>query len=135
LRAERVIHALDRARDGLILWTEFTAAAVCVSVCRNQRAVDAAFATLDRDKDGMIVAADCIRVFGGPDSEFRAEWEKRIPKLFAEAMATPVYTRSRITDKVKALFSSSGSMNRQQFRSFMGQKLGFRTGDAIYAVT
>ena len=48
LQVERIAHALDQDASGWVTWTEFIAAALCVSVCRNRRLVEAAFAVIDK---------------------------------------------------------------------------------------
>eukprot|EP00913_Durusdinium_trenchii_P030156 g28256.t1 len=52
LQVEQITHALDQDASGMVTWTEFIAAALCVSVCRNRRLVEAAFAVFDKDMDG-----------------------------------------------------------------------------------
>jgi len=143
LTAERVIHALDRNRDEHVSWTEFTAAAICVSVCRNTRVVDAAFATFDTDQDNKISAEDIVHVLA--DSDSREVWHRRLPELFEEVIRTDAShpSASRDTgwpmkDAFKSLaraFKREVRASRDQFRHYIGQKLDFRAGDALYAVT
>lgn len=139
LTAERVIHALDRNADQHVSWTEFMAAAICVSVCRNQRAVDAAFATFDTDQDNKITADDIENVLAEVDS--KESWHKRLPELFDEVVKTETGQPARpMKDAWKSIaraFKTTTSVraNKDQFRQYIGQKLDFRAGDALYAVT
>mmetsp|Transcript_141366 Transcript_141366/g.368092 ORF Transcript_141366/g.368092 Transcript_141366/m.368092 type:complete len:807 (+) Transcript_141366:57-2477(+) len=138
LRAERVLHTLDRDCDGQITWTEFTAAAICVSVCRNARCVDAAFASVDLDQDGYISAEDLIKVLTGTTAESQRAWQRRMPELFEEMVKAKMGSGSHLTESVSRLtkmFSKEEKVSRHQFRAFVGQKLDFRAGDALYAVT
>lgn len=146
LRAERVLHALDRDSDGQITWTEFTAAAICVSVCRNGHCVDSAFAAIDWDHDGKATAEELITVFAGPESAKQQAWRRRMPEMFAELMreeggqgkqaAQVSVGISRLVSAASALFASRGeSVSRHQFRAYVGKNLAFRAGDALYAVS
>jgi len=137
LTAERVIHALDRNADQHVSWTEFTAAAICVSVCRNQRVVDAAFATFDTDQDNKISADDVEHVLAEGDG--REVWRRRLPELFEEVVKMDVNQPARpVKDAFKSIaraFKREVRASRDQFRQYIGQKLDFRAGDALYAVT
>jgi len=139
LTAERVIHALDRNADQHVSWTEFMAAAICVSVCRNQRVVDAAFATFDTDQDMKISSDDIVNVLADPDC--KEVWHRRLPELFDEVVKTDTGQPARpMKDAFKSIaraFKSTFSVraSRDQFRQYIGQKLDFRAGDALYAVT
>merc|ERR1712136_104807 len=53
LLADSVVHCLDLDGSGIVEWTEFKAAAVCLHVCNEQSFVDAGFAFLDTDNDGL----------------------------------------------------------------------------------
>merc|ERR1712032_27859 len=144
LAADRVIHALDRNRDGYVSWTEFIAAAICVSVCRRQQLVDAAFATFDTDQDDQISAADILKVL--TDQHSREEWEVVISELFrevanGEAVSTgkfqPFAPAAHAFRQLSRVFGSGLEVraSKEQFRHYIGQKLDFRAGDALYAVT
>lgn len=142
LVAERVIHALDRNGDGQITWTEFTAAAICVSVCRNRRTVDAAFATFDTDQDGKISARDLELVLTDrEDVAGYAAWMQRLPSLFEELATVESKEPARpITDALKKTFfkpfkKEVQQATREQFRAYLGQKLDFRAGDALFPVS
>merc|ERR1712098_951448 len=74
--ADRVIHALDRDNDGDIMWTEFTAAAICVSASNNQKLIDAAFAHFDSNGDGRIGPNDLERVMARTPLA-RQVWERQ----------------------------------------------------------
>merc|ERR1712048_1401462 len=79
---ERVIYALDRDGDGYVGWTEFTAGALCIGLLQNRRLVDAAFASLDQDRDGKLSIEDLNKVLAqGPST---AEWKTSMPDLFNE---------------------------------------------------
>lgn len=140
LAAERVNHALDRNRDGEINWTEFTAAAIWFRVCRNERAVNAVFATFDADQDGRITMEDLERVLS--DDEGREAWHRRLPALF-EAMekqeATSQPQRPSARNLVRGLVRAfrkevQKDANLERFQLYIRQKLDFRAGDALNAV-
>merc|ERR1719253_683778 len=74
-----MVHALDRDASGHIEWTEFIAAALCVSVCRDQRRVGSAFAMFDGDLDGKISTQDISEVFTvGASERVRRDWKEHL---------------------------------------------------------
>jgi len=114
VQAVRTLHALDNDDSGSISWTEFIAAALCVSVGRSERLVGAAFAVLDRDSDGKIDAADFEEVFaqGAVRETWRAE-------LGAECLK----------------IASAGPYTRAQFLAYVGGGMQVAAGDTFLAVT
>jgi len=139
LEAEGVIHALDRDSSGNIEWTEFVAAALCVSVCRNTRLVDAAFATIDQDQDGHITAADLDNVLG----DGSRIWKERMPVLFEEMRSEPSGTAAclgggglaKMLTQILPGRAGLPSITRNQFRAFMGQGIRCKTGDKLFSVS
>eukprot|EP00913_Durusdinium_trenchii_P022720 g21336.t1 len=125
--AERVCHALDRRRDGQITWTasartEFTAAAMWYVVCRNNKAIDAAFATFDSDqertrgsfaqKDGRVTAKDLQMVLA--DVRGQEAWRKQMPHMFEEMEKQEISSLRRMCEGL--LFSigqASGFLDNQ----------------------
>eukprot|EP00929_Paragymnodinium_shiwhaense_P013769 TRINITY_DN12161_c0_g1_i1.p1 TRINITY_DN12161_c0_g1~~TRINITY_DN12161_c0_g1_i1.p1 ORF type:complete len:739 (+),score=180.56 TRINITY_DN12161_c0_g1_i1:95-2311(+) len=73
LQVARVVHALDKDSDGMVEWTEFIAAVLCVSVSRKENLLNAAFTALDEDKDGRIQLRDFETLFavGGVEDLWR----------------------------------------------------------------
>jgi len=139
LTAERVIHALDRNSDAEIGWTEFTAAAICVSVCRNTRVVDAVFCTFDTDKDGKITAEDLIEALAEKTHGTSMEtWQRSMPDLFDEIAKTeasvPASPVMDIWKSITHAFKQNGRASKEQFRCYVGEKMDFRAGDALHAV-
>jgi hypothetical protein len=114
VNADRVIHALDRDGDGTIGWTEFIAAAICVSVCRRTNLVDAAFANFDSDGDDEICKGDFMRVLAGNHGE---RWREKLSVYMAEV-------------------SKDRAITKEQFRSYVGQDLYalIQPGTAFHAV-
>ncbi|CAK9098317.1 unnamed protein product [Durusdinium trenchii] len=137
--AERVCHALDRRRDGQITWTEFTAAAMWYVVCRNNKAIDAAFATFDSDQDGRVTAKDLQMVLA--DVRGQEAWRKQMPHMFEEMEKQEISSLRRTArDTVRGfvqLFKKEATKyaNLDQFRQYLQQNMDFRAGDALYAVT
>mmetsp|Transcript_24140 Transcript_24140/g.71850 ORF Transcript_24140/g.71850 Transcript_24140/m.71850 type:complete len:861 (+) Transcript_24140:54-2636(+) len=143
LSAERVIHAIDRDADGWITWTEFTAAAICVSVCRSRRCVDTAFAAFDADQDGRIGADDILRVLGSAlPTQGQAAWAKLLPQQMAEVLAASPEEPSGLGEAVRSWASkmmaseadAKTTISRLQFHAYLGQRLDFHAGDALYSV-
>ncbi|CAJ1418540.1 unnamed protein product, partial [Effrenium voratum] len=66
--------------------TEFIAAAMWYvvrhPVCRNNRAIDAAFATFDSDQDGHVTSKDLLTVLA--NTEGQEAWRRQMPVLFEE---------------------------------------------------
>merc|ERR1712232_668355 len=77
LRQARIADALDKDDSTTIAWTEFIAAALCVSVSRGERRLGAAFATIDSDRDGRISQKDIQDTFGKADAA--ATWVEHLP--------------------------------------------------------
>jgi len=142
LLAEQVVHALDRDGKTRIGWTEFTAAAMCISVCRNDRIMKSVFAALDSDGDGLIDADDFENMFAGSDIE-RDKWHSGLPVLFPEMFRNEPDEQATgfIQDKVlkvQRIFkgkTSKTQITKKQFLSYMGQPLQCRAGDVLNAVT
>merc|ERR1711862_595514 len=141
---EELIHALDRNNDGRITWTEFTAAALSVSVSRNRKLVEAAFATFDGDQDGKISADDVVSVIAGRDKEARKMWSEAMP-AFLEDMQKAGADGKRssagggvggMLKAVQKTLTTAGkdSVTFEQFRSYVGQAMNFRiAGDKLFA--
>ncbi|CAE7262860.1 CPK19 [Symbiodinium sp. CCMP2592] len=119
--AERVCHALDHRRDGQITWTEFTAAAMWYVVCRNNRAIDAAFATFDVDQDGRITARDLQSVLA--DEKGREAWHKHMPTLFEDIEKQEITSIQRqgptVTASCRVQLCHPARTARNAIRSFM----------------
>eukprot|EP00959_Pyramimonas_sp_CCMP1952_P409361 8579062-Pyramimonas_sp.AAC.1 len=77
LRAARILHALDRDQSGAVSWTEFIAAALCVSVCNRQPLVAAAFAAIDQNNDGKAGIEDVKDVFA---KGYESLWSELLPE-------------------------------------------------------
>lgn len=156
LAVDRVIHALDRDNDKHIGWTEFIAASFCVSVCKNTKLVDAAFAHFDSDGDDKITAQDLERVIAGSDSTRssgfgsiqprKQVWDRLLPGINEEiaqfrAGAPPAGGGGGgglmgFVKKLgsKASPSSDDVITKEQFRAYMGQTLHIQSGQAFFAV-
>jgi len=63
IKTERIVYALDRDDSGLVSWTEFSAAALCISVCHSERLLSAAFHVFDTDMDHKVYDKDLLAVF------------------------------------------------------------------------
>lgn len=141
LAAEHVTHALDRRRHQQISWTEFTAAATWCAVMRNDKIIDAAFATFDADQDGSITPQDFERVLA--DEEGQAAWHRRLPRLFEDVeqqgeQDVSVFhkTASSTMRSIMQVFKDvPRCATMKQFRLYVKQHIEFRAGDALYAVS
>jgi len=145
LTAESVVHALDRDDTGTIGWTEFLSAALCVSVCRNDKLVESAFATFDNDRDGKITVEDLQQVLGGGarSTESRvpvddggaaaSAWREKLPELFLEMIPEKFRPKAGqpAVGRPKKLWVS-----KEQFKTYVGQTIDVRMGGhKLFAVT
>lgn len=113
LYVDKVIHTLDRDGDGSVSWTEFTAAALCISSCGKTELVDAAFAHFDADSDDRIDVKDLEFVLANYPGEGR-QWAQRLPAMIAD-FKSPI-------------------IKKEQFRSYIGEQLEILSGDSLTAV-
>lgn len=140
LRAERVVHGLDRDTDGAITWTEFIAAAMTGNVSRGSKnsGVDAAFATIDIDKDGRISSEDITRVLAGTDGPSSQAWRRKCPMLLEDMLqadaATPRKAVTKIRDMTTKLLGSEQAATNEQFQRYICQEIVFRPGTDFHAV-
>jgi serine/threonine protein kinase len=116
LYVDKVVHALDRDGDGKVHWTEFTAASICVSVCKRTELVDAAFSFFDSNCDGKIDAKDLERVLL-QSPEDRPRWSRQLPQL------------------LNGVGNTKGVITQEQFRSYISQNLSILSGAIFSAVT
>ncbi|CAK0823738.1 unnamed protein product [Prorocentrum cordatum] len=116
LRAARILHALDRDQSGAVSWTEFIAAALCVSVCNRQPLVAAAFAAIDQNNDGKAGIEDVKDVFA---KGYESLWSELLPEE---------------CKKIAADFARSECFTRDQFQEYMKEHMRVIAGDAVAAV-
>eukprot|EP00933_Yihiella_yeosuensis_P071088 TRINITY_DN79288_c0_g1_i1.p1 TRINITY_DN79288_c0_g1~~TRINITY_DN79288_c0_g1_i1.p1 ORF type:complete len:585 (-),score=122.13 TRINITY_DN79288_c0_g1_i1:64-1764(-) len=116
LQVERIIHALDKDDSGTVEWTEFIAAALCISVCNNPKLVGAAFSIFDQDHDDKVSAQDFANVFA--HGECRAVWHRHLP------------------EECKQIGDVGPDMkySKDQFRKYMGGRMTVTSGDGLFAV-
>jgi serine/threonine protein kinase len=113
LSVARAVHSLDKNSDDMVEWTEFLAAVLCISVCKNEPLIKAAFQTIDTDGDGKISVEDIESVFAV--GSVKAAWKKLLPVQCADIAPT-------------------GPYDLQQFRQYMGQPMRVTPGDQLSAV-
>jgi len=135
LTTESVMHALDRDDTGTIGWTEFLSAVLCISVCRDEKLVESAFATFDCDRDGKITVDDLEQVLGGSDGHSRSKWKTRLPELFVEMIPEkfrpPPETQLQPGGRRRKLW-----VNKDQFKQYVGQTIDVRmAGHKLFAVS
>jgi len=118
LRASRILHALDRDQSDSVSWTEFIAAALCISVCSNQPLVAAAFEHLPRRGSAASVreVPDLVDLFA--KGKHKPLWEKHLP---AEC------------EKISP--GGCGSFTQSEFIKYMSGHMSAITGDAVQAVS
>lgn len=113
LQAERIVHALDKDDSGTVEWTEFIAAALCISVCGEKKLVDAAFAIFDADGDGEVSVRDFEAIFARGD--VKDLWYRQLPSECQRIGSDARYTR-------------------EQFQNYMGRRMRVTGGDLLAAV-
>jgi Ca2+-binding EF-hand superfamily protein len=129
LTSERVVHALDRDASGVIGWTEFLSAALCVSICRNEKLVESAFMTFDTDRDGKITVGDLQQVLGGTGGY--PGWRDRLPDLFVEMIPEKFRPAEGQGGRHRKLWVS-----KEQFKDYVGQHIELRMpGHKLFAVS
>lgn len=102
LLADSVVHCLDLDGSGLVEWTEFKAAAVCLHVCSEQSFVDAGFAFLDTDNDGLISRADFLQAYK-PEAEALEAWQQCLDEEWSNlAGADVLCTHDQFTNFLRA---------------------------------
>merc|ERR1711920_402245 len=117
LRAARIVHALDRDQSGTVSWTEFIAAALCVSVCKNQPLVAAAFATIDHNNDGKASVEELKEMFAEREQE--SLWSEHLP---AECK------------QINPDFEKNKCFTKHQFLEYMMAHMKVIQGDVVQAV-
>uniref|UniRef100_A0A7S1EUP7 non-specific serine/threonine protein kinase n=1 Tax=Noctiluca scintillans TaxID=2966 RepID=A0A7S1EUP7_NOCSC len=138
--SERVLHALDRNGGGSVCWTEFLAAALCVSLPRNPAHVDGTFAFFDDDHDGKISSGDFLRVLA--HGEHTEEWKKTMPALFSEVLgkrecvpgASGVLSvpMSVLKAVVKPVLGED-KISKAKFRAYVTAFMEFSPGQELHA--
>jgi len=116
LQVEKMVYALDRDASGRVSWTEFIAAALCISVCHDKKRVASAFALLDSDYDNKISPKDISDVFAHGAVE--KIWREGLPRECEKL--SPDHPR--------------GPFTRDDFEKYMGGFMKVTPGDALAAV-
>lgn len=138
--SERVLHALDRNGSGSVCWTEFLAAALCVSLPRNPALVDGTFAFFDDDHDGKISSKDFLRVLA--HGEHTEEWKKTMPALFSEVLgkrecvpgacgvlSVPMSVLKAVVKPVRG----EDKISKAKFRAYVTAFMEFSPGQELHA--
>mmetsp|Transcript_42972 Transcript_42972/g.124273 ORF Transcript_42972/g.124273 Transcript_42972/m.124273 type:complete len:760 (+) Transcript_42972:101-2380(+) len=114
LKAERIVYALDRDDSGAISWTEFTAAAMCLSVCHNKKLVAAAFNIFDTNGHSRVYEKDLLAVLGqgGPS------WKEHLSTFCQQ-----------LSDRPRHGFT------QEHFVKYMGSFIATSGGDQLRAVS
>jgi len=115
---ERILYALDRDDSGHVQWTEFIAAALCVSVCRNAPLVHAAFNVFDVNSDGKASPEDILAVFACQDCG-KDKWARSI---LSE------------TARLQARGGPNGPFQKDHFEKYIGSPMYTSAGHALRAV-
>jgi len=115
LQVQKVVHALDKDNSGSVDWTEFTAAALSISICNNKPLVQAAFAILDSDNDGKVTGGDFEAVFAHGD--VAEVWHRNLPK-----------------ELMKLGAGAEGPFNLDQFERYVGRRMRVIDGERLTAV-
>merc|ERR1712194_715175 len=115
LQVDKILYALDKDDSGTVEWTEFIAAALCVSVCGEKRLTAMAFAMFDRENKGKASAADLLEIFGplAGDERQRNLWQKSLPSEIAKVA------------------KGSTTFTTDQFDKYMGQKMRTLGGEQL----
>lgn len=116
LQVEKIVHALDQDASGGIEWTEFVAAALCVSVCGNTRLQQTAFAVFDKDRDSMIS-------------------ERDFADVFAQGAVKPIWD-AHLAQELRYLGEADrGRYTKEQFMQYLGKRMTVTSGDVLAAVS
>lgn len=118
LRAARILHALDRDRSDSVSWTEFVAAALCISVCNNEPLVAAAFEHLPR---------------GGSEASVREVPD--LVELFAKGPHKPLWEKQLPAECEKISPGGRGVFTQSEFVQYMSHRMSTIAGDAVQAVS
>merc|ERR1712107_809723 len=102
--------------SGTIAWTEFLAAALCVSVSQKAKLVEAVFAEFDKDSDGQIDVRDIADIFA--IGEVKSIWETHLIEEMKK-IGTP---------------GPDGKWSLAQFSKYMSQRMHVTHGDQLSAV-
>jgi len=110
---ERVLYALDRDTTGMVQWTEFTAAALCIANSKKKNMIQAAFNTCDTDGDGWISHEDLVAAFAAVQD--RDAWRRDIAKQCQQVFKSSAskFNLEQVTEAMMEHMSCS-----------MGDKLG-----------
>merc|ERR1712038_1004840 len=116
---ERILYALDRDDSGAVQWTEFIAAVLCMSVCRKQPLVHAAFSVFDQDCDGKVSSDDILAVFAPAGDHTAAMWREQIREECARLAPRSV---------------PQGDYSREQFETYVGAPMRTIRSEELFAV-
>mmetsp|Transcript_2486 Transcript_2486/g.5432 ORF Transcript_2486/g.5432 Transcript_2486/m.5432 type:complete len:749 (-) Transcript_2486:70-2316(-) len=139
LGTDRVIHSLDRTMSGSVGWTEFVAAALCISLPRTGRHVDAAFAFFDQDSDGKISSTDMEAILAV--GQHSRAWKDKMPDMFQDIVngggkkgfaLNPIAAFTRFGGGAAA--GSGEKVDKEQFRSFVTTNMNMTAGNRLAAV-
>jgi len=119
LDVECILDSLDRDSSGVIQWTEFIAAALCISVCRSKPLVHAAFAVFDQDCDGEVSSDDILDVFAEGDG--KQKWDEQIV--------------SECEELASGAARAAGPFTKENFEKYVGAHMYVSSGAALRAVT
>merc|ERR1712048_488815 len=113
LKVEKVVYALDKDDSGTVEWTEFIAAALCISVCGEKRLVDMAFSFFDTKGHGKISINDIENVFA--KGAVRDVWFANLPQECKK-------------------IGSTATFSKEQFQEYVGRRMRVTGGDQLSAV-
>merc|ERR1712187_901750 len=114
IKADAIVHSLDRDDSGDIQWTEFIAAALCIKMSTQNNFIDAAFSKFDRDGDGFINVDDILQTFA--DQRSRGRWTKLIRDEFGQ-------------------MTLSDRCSKDEFHKFMTVRMRTTRGSDLVAVS
>eukprot|EP00928_Gymnodinium_smaydae_P046375 TRINITY_DN30893_c0_g1_i1.p1 TRINITY_DN30893_c0_g1~~TRINITY_DN30893_c0_g1_i1.p1 ORF type:complete len:678 (-),score=155.07 TRINITY_DN30893_c0_g1_i1:59-2092(-) len=135
-RADFILSTLDRDGDGVVSWTEFCAAALCVRFANDEPLMDAAFATFAMDDDERLDLDDFERVLAQGASA--KQWRQTLPAELQSIGSKPP-RQTGLAGLLEPCFpnrrESRTFVSQEDFRKFVGQRLTIKSGDALYRVS
>jgi serine/threonine protein kinase len=150
ITCQSIVHSLDKDKSNDVSWTEFLAAAMCVSVNRNISLVDMAFDMIDVDRDGKLSEKDFFEFFAKPSTlppgkamstEAKEERKRLEARRIEEKDIWNKYLEEQLLDLAsrggRTLSSGDSGRNlritKEEFRKYVGESMAMTMGDGLIA--
>lgn len=141
-RCDAIVRALDRDNSRDISWTEFCAAVLCQKLSRDERLIEAAFATFQHEENASLSQQDFERILAKGDEQARKQWQKALPSQIAAMRCTSDKKPQRgLGGTLKRLIEGCISapaevtVTKQEFHDFVGRRLEVKPGSGVNPIT